>query len=164
MRVIAILIASLLLCPETWAATAKSLQIQGSHVITEADALTIGRIPDSVIDLFHQKGGRVLYVSSPLERRCGADYKVYGMYCPGSRKIYIRSGAELGGTVAHELGHFLWCETRPSWPAEVRAAVTDPEEFAQAYSLYCRCSTTGRPDLDAAIETINQTAEKLSRR
>ena len=159
MRVIAILIASLLLCPEAWAATVESLQIQGSPVVTEADVLTVGRIPDSVIDLFHQKGGRVLYVSSPLERRCGVDYKVYGMYCPGSRKIYIRSGAELGGTVAHELGHFLWCETRPSWPADIRETFPDPEEFAETYCNYCRFGGA-----DAAINSIHMTVEKLSER
>ena len=163
-KIFVIMIASLLLCPEARAATIEAARIEGSPVVTEQDVLTVGRIPDGVLDLFHRKGGRVLYVSSPLETRCGADYTVYGLYCPGSQKIYIRSGAETGGILAHELGHFLWHETRPSWPAEVRVAVTDPEEFAEAYSLCCRSGTTGRADLDAAIETINQTAEKLLRR
>lgn len=163
-KIFVILIASLLLCPKARAATVESVRIEGSPAITEQDVLTVGRIPDGVLDLFHRKGGRVLYVSSPLESRCGADYTVYGLYCLPSQKIYIRSGAETGGILAHELGHFLWHETRPSWPARAREAAGSDEDFAQAYSLYCRSGTTGRADLDAAIETINQTAEKLSRR
>ena len=160
---------SLFLCLEAHAASTKDLRVQGSPTITEADADAIERIPDAVVELFRRKGGSILFVSSPLERRCGADFKVYGLYCQHSQRIYIRNGAEFGGVLAHELGHFLYCETYPSWPADAKVAIdryggNDPNEFfAQAYSAFCVCGTSGVPEVDVAIRAVNLTAEMLSK-
>lgn len=156
MRLIFACAVSLFLCINAHAA----VQIEGNPTITETDAVTIKNIPDAVTDLFHQKGGHILYVSAPLEHRYeDFGYTVYGLYYAPTHRIYIRKGAEVGGIVAHELGHFLWCETRPSWAADVRARFTDPEEFAETYCDYCRFGGT-----DAAIESIHTTAEKLLER
>lgn len=161
---------SLFLCLEAHAASTKDLQVQGSPAVTETDADTIRRIPDAVVELFRQKGGNILFVSSPLEHRYGSfDYKVYGLYYQPAHRIYIRNGAAFGDTLAHELGHFLYCETYPSWPAEAREILRiyggeDPNEFfAQAYSAYCVFGTSGLSEVDAAITAANMTAEKLSR-
>lgn len=161
--------ASLFLCLEANAATVDSLQVQGSPTITETDISTIMRIPDAVVELFHRKGGHILFVSSPLEKRCGADSKVYGLYYYHTKRIYIRNGAEFGGILAHELGHFLYCETYPSWPADAREAIRryggdDPGEFfAQAYSAFCTYGTSGLPEADAAAAAANYAAERLFR-
>lgn len=160
MRFFFVLAASLFLCLNSYGATVDSVQIIGSPTITEADAATIKNIPDSVIDLFHQKGGHIIFVSAPLEHRYeDFGYTVYGLYHAPTHRIYIRNGAEVGGIVAHELAHFLWCETRPSWAADVRERFTDPEEFAESYCLFCRFGGA-----DSTINSIHMTVEKLSER
>lgn len=160
MRLFTAFAVSLFLCLNSYGATVEAVQIIGSPTITETDVRTISRIPDSVISLFHAKGGHILYVSAPLEHRYeDFGYTVYGLYHPATHRIYIRNGAEVGGIVAHELAHFLWCETRPSWSADVRERFTDPEEFAEAYCNYCRFGGA-----DAAINSIHMTVEKLLER
>lgn len=163
MRFFLALAASLFLCLNSYAATVDSVQIIGSPVITEADVCTLARIPDSVVELFHQKGGRIFFVSAPLEHRY-ADYDVtvYGLYYEPTHRIYIRNGSEVGYVLAHEMGHFLFHETRPSWSADVRAMLNDSEAFAEIYALYCVYGTAG--DMDAAIHSIHLTAEKLLER
>ena len=160
MRFFLALAASLFLCLNSYAATVDSVQIIGSPVITEADVCTLARIPDSVVELFHQKGGRIFFVSAPLEHRY-ADYDVtvYGLYYEPTHRIYIRNGSEVGYVLAHELGHFLFHETRPSWAADIRERFTDTEEFAGVYATYCVYGTA-----DAAINSIHMTVEKLSER
>ena len=160
MRLFLALAASLFLCLNSYAATVDSVQIIGSPVITEADVCTLARIPDSVVELFHQKGGRIFFVSAPLEHRY-ADYDVtvYGLYYEPTHRIYIRNGSEVGYVLAHEMGHFLFHETRPSWAADIRERFTDTEEFAEVYATYCVCGTA-----DAAINSIHMTVEKLSER
>lgn len=160
MRLFTAFAVSLFLCLNSYGATVESVKIIGSPTITETDVRTISSIPDSVIDLFHAKGGHILYVSAPLEHRYeDFGYTVYGLYHIPTHRIYIRNGAEVGGIVAHELGHFLWHETRPSWSADARATFTDPEEFAQIYCNYCRFGGT-----NAAINSIHMTVEKLLER
>ena len=163
MRLLLVLVTSLFVCVNAYGATVDSLQIIGSPNITETDICTVSRIPDAVIDLFHAKGGHILFVSSPLEYRYGAfTPTVYGLYHESSHRIYIRNGSEVGYVLAHELGHFLFHETRPSWSADVRAMLNDSEEFAEIYALYCVYGTSG--DMDAAIHSIHMTAEKLLER
>ena len=160
MRFFLALAASLFLCLNSYAATVDSVQIIGSPVITEADVCTLARIPDSVVELFHQKGGRIFFVSAPLEHRY-ADYDVtvYGLYYEPTHRIYIRNGSEVGYVLAHELGHFLFHETRPSWAADIRERFTDTEEFAEVYATYCVYGTG-----DADINSIHMTVENLSER
>ena len=152
--------ASLFLCLNSYGATVEAVQIEGRPNITEADAATIKYIPDSVIDLFHQKGGHIIFVSAPLERRYDVfNFKVYGLYYEPTHRIYIRNGSDVGCVLAHEIGHFLFHETRPSWSADIRAMFTDTEEFAEIYCNYCRFGGT-----NAAINSIHMTVEKLSER
>lgn len=161
-----IVIFSIFISTKTYAATVESLQIEGNPTITETDVYVISHIPDTVVTLFHQKGGHIAYVSARLEQRYEVfDYKVYGLYDTSKHKIYIRSGAEVGGIVAHELAHFLYHETYPSWTSDIKALVDSYgiEKFAEAYCLYCRCNTTGLPDMDNTIDSIHKTAEKLSK-
>ena len=160
MRLLLVLVTSLFVCVNAYGATVDSLQIIGSPNITETDICTVSRIPDPVIDLFHAKGGHILFVSSPLEYRYGAfTPTVYGLYHESSHRIYIRNGSEVGYVLAHELGHFLFHETRPSWAADIRERFTDTEEFAEVYATYCVYGTA-----DAAINSIHMTVEKLSER
>lgn len=167
-KLLIVLAAIFFLHLDARAAAVEDIPVQGTPVITEKDAAAIERIPGAVVDLFKQKGGHILFVSSPLEKRYGSfDFKVYGLYYQPTHRIYIRNGAEFGGVLAHELGHFLYCDTYPSWPQKSRGTICkyggdDPNEyFAQAYSSYCAYGSSGSPDIDSVIEAVNLTAEKL---
>lgn len=117
-------------------------------------------IPDSVMELCHQKGGEVVVVDHSLDalaRQSGHNLKnVRGLYFWYSKRIYIRHGDDDERILAHELGHFLWHETRPSWSAEDRAFFTDDEVFARAYEEHYVFST-----VSPAIDRIEAVAGKL---
>ena len=117
-------------------------------------------IPDSVMELYHQKGGEVVVVDHSLDgiaRQSGHDLTdVRGLYYWRSKKIYIRHGEDDERILAHEIGHFLFHETRPSWSAEDRAFFTDDEVFARAYEEHYTFST-----VSPAIDRIEAVAGKL---
>lgn len=117
-------------------------------------------IPDSVMDLYYQKGGEVVVVDHSLDgmaRQSGHNLTgVRGLYFWYSKRIYIRHGEDDDRILAHELGHFLWHETRPSWSAEDRAFFADDEVFARAYEEHYAFST-----VSDAIDRIEAVAGKL---
>lgn len=122
--------------------------------------LTGAAIPDSVMQLYEQKGGEVITVDYSLDglaRQSGHNLKnVRGLYFWYSKRIYIRHGDDDERILAHELGHFLFHETRPSWSAEDRAFFTDDEVFARAYEEHYTFST-----VSPAIDRIEAVAGKL---
>lgn len=122
--------------------------------------LTGAVIPDSVMQLYEQKGGEVIvtdYSLDGLVRQTGNNLTgVRGLYFWYSKKIYIRHGEDDERVLAHELGHFLWHETRPSWSAEDRAFFADDEVFARAYEEHYVFST-----VSPAIDRIEAVAERL---
>lgn len=122
--------------------------------------LTGAAIPDSVMQLYEQKGGEVITVDYSLDglaRQSGHNLKnVRGLYFWYSKRIYIRHGEDDERVLAHELGHFLFHETRPSWSAEDRAFFMDDEVFARAYEEHYVFST-----VSPAIDRIEAVAGKL---
>ena len=114
----------------------------------------------SVMELYYQKGGEVIVVDHSLDglaRQGGHDLTdVRGLYFWYSKKIYIRHGEDDERILAHELGHFLFHETRPSWSAEDRAFFTDDEVFARAYEEHYAFST-----VSPAIDRIEAVVGKL---
>lgn len=123
-------------------------------------ALTGGIIPEPVIRLYSQKGGEVIVMDRSIDelaRRGGHDLSdVRGLYFWHSKKIYIRHGEDDERILAHEIGHFLFHETRPSWSAEDQAFFTDDEVFARAYEEHYTFST-----VSPAIDRIEAVAGKL---
>lgn len=130
------------------------------HLLILSLTVLIMSIPDSVMTLYHQKGGEVIvtdYSIDGLAKQSGHNLKnVRGLYFWYSKKIYIRHGEDDERILAHELGHFLFHETRPSWSAEDRAFFTDDEVFARAYEEHYVFST-----VSPAIDRIEAVAGRL---
>lgn len=139
------------------------MQMYGHHallVIMTSVLMTGASIPDPVMTLYQQKGGEVIVTDTGLDglaRQSGHNLKnVRGLYFWYSKRIYIRHGDDDERILAHELGHFLWHETRPSWSAEDRAFFTDDEVFARAYEEHYVFST-----VSPAIDRIEAVAGRL---
>ena len=152
-----------LFCSRAYAATAEDLQYLGTCEWNATDVSILDRIPLSVVELHRLKGGRVIFIQSPIER----DQGILGIYYFRSKDIYIRVWSGWPGgysrTLAHEYGHFLYHETGPSWPRWVRDEIEPygDEGFAEAYATYCTSGSTWSQDLTSAIKEINTVAERL---
>lgn len=154
---LALLLFSALLSMTVHGATLASLPVTGADRVQDPWAVDdiIAGIPDDVITLYRQKGGRIYIVNYRLDsmaRRYGmyVDY-VYGLYVYRSCNIYVyrETDRQCGAVLAHELGHFLFHETRPSWPADVRARYQDDEAFAELYSAHHTFHCLSPDDIDA---------------
>lgn len=174
-RFLCVLIAIFALTITSYGAAIDSLDIHGDFCLSGTDLQIINRIPESVVSLYHIKGGEIYFVQSPLEQRYGyCDSTVLGLYYFKSKRIYVRnfatSESNYGAVLAHELGHFLFHDTFPSWPKWVQNTVLsfgneDPDEsFACFYHTYCTFGTTGIPEVDSAICEIHAVADRLYRR
>ena len=174
-QLICILIAALIYSANVYAVDVESLDIQGSFSFSETDLQTINRIPESVVSLYHAKGGKISFVPSPLEQKYQyCDSTILGLYSYPSNRIYIRNfigtSVNYGTVLAHELGHFLFHETFPSWSKQTQEAVlsvggSDPDEsFACLYHSYCAYGTSFNSEIDTAIHEIHIATDKLYRR
>ena len=149
----------------SYAMTIDDLPITGVEHITDIDAFNavLAPVPSAVAVLYAQRGGRITTVpianiDSIARRYDNYTQNVNGLYVYKSKRIYIAKGESLdmAFVLRHELGHFLWRDTRPSWSAAARNRFTDDEEFATFYAARW---------LDIPlIESIEQSIEKLIER
>lgn len=137
---IALIIYLLFFSPtSSYGMTLDELPITGTVKDAEAVNDYLAWFPSSVALLYRQRGGRIVMIPcerlDSIARRYG-DYSecVHGLYVLRSKKIYLANTFDTPVVTAHELGHFLYEETRPSWSAADRARWTDSEDFAQHYS------------------------------
>ena len=135
--------------------TVDELPITGTIQDREAVNEYLAYYPSSVALLYTQRGGRVVVIPcqriDSTARRYGCyDSGVVGLYVFQSRKIYLADTEDMAVHLAHELGHFLYEETRPSWSQADKERWTDSEEFAVHYSRR-----------DADFTDIERSAERL---
>lgn len=151
-----ILVLCILLAPlNSYGMTLDDLPIMGTVTDTDAVNQYLAFFPSSVALLYSQRGGRVVVIPckriDSIARRYGCyDSGVVGLYVFQSRKIYLADTEDIAVNLAHELGHFLYEETRPSWSQADRERWTDSEDFAVHYSRR-----------DADFTEIERSAERL---
>lgn len=77
-------------------------------------------------------------------------------------KIYVSLGdsVTVGYCLTHEIGHFLYNETRPSWSEEAKLRFTDDEMFARMYGSYYTFHNQSQEDARLFSE-IEKVTEKL---
>lgn len=149
----------------SYAMTLDELPITGTEHITDIDAFNavLAPVPSAVAVLYAQKGGRITIVPTANLDGIARRYDIFtqnvnGLYVYKSKRIYIAKGdsLDMAFVVRHELGHYLWRDTRPSWSQDARNRFTDDEEFATYYAARW---------LDMPlIASIEQSVEKLIER
>lgn len=139
MRKILLTLALMLMPLTSYGMTVDDLPITGT--IPDHDGVNqyLAFFPSSVALLYTQRGGRITVIPTQridtIARRYDSyDSGVTGLYVYRSRHIYLATTEDIAVDLAHELGHFLYQETRPTWSAEERQRWTDTEEFARRYS------------------------------
>lgn len=119
--------------------TLNELPIIGSIPNTDIVNIYLSYYPSSVATLYRQKGGKIIIIPCKRIDNIAKRYDCYtknveGLYVFKSKKIYLANTDNIAVNLAHELGHFLFEETRPSWSKDMKLRWTDSEDFAQHYS------------------------------
>lgn len=184
----------LMLCPApAYSATLESLEASGvENVVKDKDVIDsyIASLPQGVVDLYNARGGEIVFlrpeaflpaqgliISNTSDHPGGP---LVGLYYHESKKIKIRpsEGAyTTANTISHEIGHFLFQETYPSWPQETKDTVQKywdnadqlsygnaDEYFAVNYALFTENPELVVPELAACFENINHVAARLLER
>lgn len=158
---LALLLSALLTVPAYGASLSDFPVIGAERMDSTADTDRIlSSIPDGVAVLYREKGGTVYIVDYSLDsraKRCGVSGPgVVGLYFWTTCDIWLTAQGDwrTGYAMAHELGHFLFHETRPSWTAEAKARWPDDEDFAKTYATHCafHCLTAEDAALMGDIE------------
>ena len=150
------------------AVTLKDMPVSGLEHVDDVEGVDaiIKDIPESVMELYRQKGGKITIVPYRLDRMAQR-YGVYetgvtGLYIFKGCRIYVSSGdsVTVGYCLAHEIGHFLYNETRPSWSEKAKLRFTDDETFARMYGAHYTFHNQFPGDVKLFSE-IEKVAEKL---
>lgn len=146
---VAVMILLLLLfCPiKVMGAELSDVSVAGIDVLTEEQLSqvqdAIERIPDHVIRLFQERGGKLIFQKGPI--MLDGNGEVLGAYWPSSHKIMIRTAPEIyegtkgsvKKTIFHEYGHFIYQNSVNRLSAESRKILENTYHYYKKYDPLC---------------------------
>ncbi len=133
---------------KTYGAELSDISVSGIDVLTDEQALqaqdAIEKIPDDIIRLFHQKGGKLIFQKKPIILDDSND-EVLGAYWPSTYKIVIRTmpriyegtQSSIKKTIFHEYGHFIYHNSVDRLSAESRKILENTYRYYQKYDPLC---------------------------
>lgn len=113
------------------------LSDDGYQVIDES----LKNIPQCIPDLYNREFATIEFTSGIL----AGDDNVMGLYYPNSSDIFIKyrevllsdPNLNLGTSLPHELGHFIYEKTRSYWSESAKKQITSSYNYWKKYSLAC---------------------------
>ena len=163
---------------KTQGAELSDVSVAGIDVLTDEQFLqaenAIEKIPDSVIQLFNKKGGKLIFQRKSIILDNSSD-EVLGAYWPSTHKIVVRTmpqiyegtQSSIKKTIFHEYGHFVYqnsvdklssksrkvLENTYRYYREYNPLCSDPNEtFACVYSWYYEDMAEISPDMKMVIK------------
>ena len=124
------------------------ISVAGIDVLTDEQTLqaqdAIEKIPDSIICLFHKKGGKLIFQKKPIIVDSSND-EVLGAYWPSTHKIVVRTTPEIyegtqssiKKTIFHEYGHFVYHNSINKLSDESRMILENTYLYYKKYDPLC---------------------------
>lgn len=133
---------------KTQGAELSDISVAGIDVLTDEQVLqaqdAIEKIPDDIIRLFHQKGGKLIFQKKPIILDDSND-EVLGAYWPSTHKIVIRTmpkiyegtQSSIKKTIFHEYGHFIYHNSVDRLSTESRKILENTYHYYKKYDPLC---------------------------
>lgn len=132
-----------------FAADISNVPMYGYDSLSQETQLKINEvfqnISDDTIKLYNAANGKIEFVKSVLDRGNGKESDVMGLYFFDDSKIQIRAddvtqnnpSTYIPGSVAHEIGHFVYHKTYPFLSEESKETLSSCYSYWSQYSPEC---------------------------